>query len=288
MSQGKIVSRRRHPPWLLWSLLLATTALALLFSLRLSLSVRVLDIVSADFLSALETFDDSSVTFLNRFAHHWWTCDTIFYLLDTSPLAMLPLLLAYWWAWFKKDENQTQNRQFLISGIGSLFVGVILARILAWVLPFRERPLRNPELHFVLPYHVHPERLLGWSSFPSDHGAMWFALATALLFVSRRASLALAGYSCAVLGTARVYSGTHYPTDLLAGESIGAGVALLAGYSSIRTAFARRPLLWFEAAPQFFYPCAFVITFMIAEGFVSPIDLIHLFRVVIKNILPNV
>jgi undecaprenyl-diphosphatase len=61
-------------------------------------------------------------------------------------------------------------------------------------------------------------------SFPSRHVASAFALAVPAWRADRRlggAMLALA----ALLGLSRVYSGLHYPSDVLAGAAIGLGCA---------------------------------------------------------------
>lgn len=58
------------------------------------------------------------------------------------------------------------------------------------------------------------------ASFPSDHAAAGFAIATALVIVHRRwgvAALAVA----AIMSYARVFVGVHYPGDVLAGALIG-------------------------------------------------------------------
>ena len=73
----------------------------------------------------------------------------------------------------------------MLFGISAGFLALLAAPVLATVLPFRERPLRNPLLHFQLPYGVTETTLLGWSFFPSDHAVLYFALATTLVFVSR-------------------------------------------------------------------------------------------------------
>ena len=256
-----------------------------LFSLRLFLAGSWGHLLAVDIAHAADTIDYPVILFLNRYAHQSWTRDTFFYLVDSNPLWTSPLLIALWWAWFKPGEDNERNREFVAYGIISSYAAVVVARILASTLPFRERPLHNPALHFLLPYNERPERLLHWSSFPSDHGAVWFALAAIMIFISWRVGVALFVYVCLTLALARIYLGVHYPTDILMGGLIGIAVASLGKYPAIRTAVARHPLQWMQKWPQFFYAGLFVITAEITESFASTNDLVSFFHTTAKAVL---
>lgn len=81
------------------------------------------------------------------------------------------------------------------------------------------------------PYAAHPAHahlLISPSqdpSFPSDHAAGAFALAFGVWLYDRTLGTALLIIG-AVLAFARVYVGTHYPADVLAGALIGMALAL--------------------------------------------------------------
>jgi membrane-associated phospholipid phosphatase len=68
-------------------------------------------------------------------------------------------------------------------------------------------------------------------SFPSDHAAVSGAVAAGLLVAARRCDLRqLAGTALAIavlMAFSRVYVGVHYPSDVLAGLALGAGVAVV-------------------------------------------------------------
>lgn len=63
------------------------------------------------------------------------------------------------------------------------------------------------------------------SSFPSGHALFFFALATVIFLYNRKAGWIF--FAGAVLaGTARVFAGIHYPTDILGGAILGILAAL--------------------------------------------------------------
>jgi undecaprenyl-diphosphatase len=66
-----------------------------------------------------------------------------------------------------------------------------------------------------------------FDSFPSGHAAAFFALATAVFFLNRRAGKWFFALS-ALIALARVFCGVHWPLDVLAGAIIGVLSALLA------------------------------------------------------------
>jgi membrane-associated phospholipid phosphatase len=64
-------------------------------------------------------------------------------------------------------------------------------------------------------------------SFPSDHASFGFAVAVALVCVNRRIGMA-ALLIAAFLAFSRVYTGEHYPGDVVVGALVGGLVAFAA------------------------------------------------------------
>ena len=77
-------------------------------------------------------------------------------------------------------------------------------------------------------YRARPFETLGFSplitetssSMPSGHAALFFALACAMWYVSRRWGAAYL-FSASVMALARIACGVHYPSDIVAGAAIG-------------------------------------------------------------------
>jgi undecaprenyl-diphosphatase len=106
-----------------------------------------------------------------------------------------------------------------------------------------------------------------WSSFPSDHGALFFAFAAGMLFISRAIGVSAFAYAFFVIGLPRVYLGLHYPTDILVGALIGIGVAWLANTEKVRRHIGLPAMQWLRKAPGSFYACLFLLTYEIGSMF---------------------
>lgn len=216
----------------------------------------------------MNAFDSSVISYLNSFARHSAAFDRSVAAIGTNHAIKGALIPLIWWLWFRRGDDR-RGRELLAFGLLNSVGAVIVARTLAAVLPYRERPLRNLALHFNLPFGVEPDSLIHWSSFPSDHAVIFTALAVSILFVSRAAGLLALAYSLVVICLPRVYMGIHYPTDILAGAALGAAIACLAKVTALRTAATRPALRLMDESPGVFYAALFVITFQITTTFDS-------------------
>ena len=217
----------------------------------------------------MNSFDTSVISFVNSFAHRWFALDATVAMIATNTLIKGGVIAALiWWAWFRPSENKSLDRELLSCGIFTGFLSLLVARTLADLLPFRERPMYTAGLHFQMPY-LSNENMIRWSSFPSDHAALFFALALSLFFVSRRAGIAALCYTFLIICLPRVYMGFHYPTDILAGALIGLGAASLSKSAPFRMAVTRPVMRLLKESPGAFYAGFFIVTFQIAITFDS-------------------
>ncbi len=190
-----------------------------------------------------------------------------------------------WWLWFQDTSIKQSVREkilgLMIATIGAIF----LARGLALLLPFRPRPLANPELGlFFVQGNVALER---WSSFPSDHAVFFFTLATGIWLISRPIGLIALFHAIFVVCLPRIYLGLHYPTDIIAGACLGIGIALLASRLDWRLRIARPLMKYANKSPTWFYSGFFLLTFQISEMFESSRDIIKGALKFLKLILPT-
>lgn len=228
-------------------------------------------------------FDSYIIHFLNQFAQQSHFRDYFIDTVSTNRLITTAFLASIlWWAWFRNDGNRngpeqqaalSEDRKIVISGVILCMLSIFAARAFAVMLPFRERPLRNPALHFRLPFGLDINNLFGWSSFPSDHATFFFALGMAVFLISRRLGIAVWCYAFFVACVPLVYQGIHYPTDILAGALLGTAIGSLNLNKHVRTSLSSAPIRWVEQSPRTFYPCLFIITFLFGVMF-NPVRLI--------------
>ena len=206
--------------------------------------------------------------FLNQFVHHSRVLDGIMAALARHVVFKGWVMVSVcWWVWFQPGEANLDNRKIVVATMVGAIVGVVAGRLLADYLPFRVRPLDSPELGLVPPYGVSGDAFRHWSSFPSDHAMVFFAMSTGLWYVSKRLGAVMTLYVACLIAFPRVYLGYHYPTDIIGGALFGILFAYLANLEGARARLAGPAMRWLDAHPASFYTFFFLFCMGLASLF---------------------
>jgi membrane-associated phospholipid phosphatase len=220
----------------------------------------------------VNAFDAGILKWANQFVHRSQALDSAFvFLCDFDLLKGYAFVLVLWWFWFQPAPKRDRNRKVILATLAASFAAIFLGRALAALLPFRERPLFNPELGLVEPYALGAVvKIRTWSAFPSDHAMMFAALATGIWLMSRRLGAAAFVYAALIIGVPRVYLGLHHPTDILAGGLLGAAMTAAAAREPWLSRLTAKPLEWSRRHESSFYAAFFFLSVMIGTMFDGP------------------
>jgi undecaprenyl-diphosphatase len=140
----------------------------------------------------------------------WLDAVMCFFAQDAEYLFFLGILV-YWFS--RSNENRKMVVAAGISACLALAAGGVISD-----LYYRSRPFVN---HHVVQLISHPAN----ASFPSDHATGGFVIAVSIWLVKRKAGwLWLTAAAC--IAFSRVWTGVHYPLDVIAGALIGSLSAL--------------------------------------------------------------
>lgn len=225
--------------------------------------------MSAASILSDETIDIAIVEFVNQLVGRSEYFDRLVVLISGNNLfkggALISLLFFVWFS----SRPCSRERTILMLTVLAAPVAVLVARLLALNLPFRLRPLHNDALDLELPYGVTRGALDGWSSFPSDHAVLFFSVAIGIFLASRRAGILAIIYTALFIALPRVYTGFHYPSDLLAGAVVGT-LFTIATVHYLRNSHAAAVICgWSETHAGYFYTAMFFICHQIANLFVE-------------------
>ena len=201
---------------------------------------------------------------VNAYARHSVALDRLMHALTARDLLQgVPFVGLIWFLWFE-SEAPSRRITLLIGMVAASSAGII-SRTMQLTLPTHWRPLHEPALGLVPPFGVDPESLNHFSSFPSDHGAVFFTLCAAICQIRPRLGVAAFVWA-AVVDLARVYEGYHFPSDVVG--SIGVGLVVLTVFQVARGwPLVARIVASAQSRPAWFYMFAFIVTVQIATLF---------------------
>ncbi len=215
----------------------------------------------------MNSFDAGIIHFLNSFSQKSMFFDRLMNFIVDDYFIKGAIILSFLWAfWFQKG-GKINNKKGVIIGFLSTFIAIIVGRILELTLPFRIRPVYNPGLTFLRPYRFSEYGLDSWSSFPSDHAVMFFALATSVFLMSKKIGTLVYLYVFLIICFPRMYLGLHYPTDILAGAMIGTLITIFVARFKMGDSIANKILEFSRKYEGLFYALFFLLSFQIATMF---------------------
>ena len=213
----------------------------------------------------LNGFDSYVMELMSRYSQRSLIANKfIVQFLGLNSIKLLPFIAGLWVLWFSKIPK---FRPAVVETFFGMFAAIAFSKVIQFFLPLRLRPLHSGNPDFVLPLGVDPHTLEHWSSFPSDHAAIFFTVSTTIWRVSRPLGSACYAWSIFVVCIPRIYAGYHYASDIIAGAALGVFTALVVA----------RPLQvtlmpWIAAVEKRYPPVFYAMFFVLSYEFVSMFD----------------
>jgi undecaprenyl-diphosphatase len=221
----------------------------------------------------MNSFDASVVTFLNDPSHRFLLVDKVMKtFVDWHTLRGGIVLSVIWCLWFAYADKLKKRltREQIVSTLVACFFSLLIAQILEHLLlPFRVRPIFNPDIQIIIPSGWDPTHYSGASCFPSDNATLFFTLAAGIYFIDRHVGTLMFFYVLLFVCLPRIYLGLHYPTDILAGALLGVGVSFLFNSKRMRCSVTKPFMYLMEKKPGLFYACFFLASFQMGTTFMD-------------------
>ncbi|HXR83641.1 MAG TPA: phosphatase PAP2 family protein [Hanamia sp.] len=207
----------------------------------------------------------------------------MFFLSNDDFLASGIVVSVFWFYWFQQDKDIIEKRKKIINALISCLIAIAVGRLLTRVLPFTIRPVLNPDLTDLYPFHAVADNLNSNSSMPSDHAVLYLALVMGIYLISKKAGLLSLIYIFAVGLFPRVYLGLHYPMDIFVGGIVGVLITLIYSHLKINNKINQKILNFSTNYPGLFYVLFFILSYQIASMFISMRDMQHYIVTTIKQ-----
>jgi undecaprenyl-diphosphatase len=236
----------------------------------------------------MHNFVDTTIAqFFNQFVHRSQVIDALVFQVAQNHLFKCAVLFSIICvAWFKvKIVDLTNKKKAFLTIFLVATLAMIIARTIAFLSPHRYRPIYDTSLHLNAPFSVNHWFLNGWSSFPSDHAALFFAISFSIYFLHKRLGLLAIGYTVLCICFPRLLLGLHFLTDLIAGALIGILVARIGFKYFIQSKLVAVLIGYSEKKPEYFYTIFLFFIYQLYEMLEGVRRLIPILRWALKVIL---
>ncbi|SNS34058.1 undecaprenyl-diphosphatase [[Luteovulum] sphaeroides subsp. megalophilum] len=227
-------------------------------------------------LASLAALDLHISLFVNSAMGSLPTFDQLLHIVERNSLfkGVFSMML-FWGLWFAASRDVARTHARLLATLVVAVLAVAVGRTLAMALPYRPRPIHDPDLGFLLHSGLSHETLDGWSSMPSDHAVLYFALATGIFLAHRAVGVVALLHAIFIICLPRIYFGLHYTGDIVAGAIIGIAMAVVL-VPVLARQFQRLDLPGYAASHgALFYPAVFFVTWQVALMFGPVRDLLR-------------
>ena len=163
-------------------------------------------------LDALLAIDYTVYSVLNGIAGQSLPLDNLMVFIATYGPLVFDGYIVFLWFRGRSEREIEINRKRAIYAAFSALVALGINQIFSYIW-VRERPYVHHPAHLLLPASPDP-------SFPSDHAAGGFSIATGILLGRPLPGIGLLTFAI-LLAISRVYVGIHYPSDVLGGALLG-------------------------------------------------------------------
>ena len=235
----------------------------------------------------MNSFDSTILLWLNQFFGRSAAIDGFIKEVSDNVLvqgAVPVTVLSYLWFRGKTPVDRSDDREKILITLAAAISAVFFARWIAILLPYRQRPMNEAASGFNNAYPEWGHDLYLWSSFPSDHAVLFFALATGIAVMSRPLGVAMFLHAVVIDCMPRIYLGFHHPTDILAGAFIGVAVTVAMLAAPFNRTWPRYLLTWSEERTGLFYAALWLLIAQVATMFDSAIEALQMFAHIAKNI----
>ncbi|GHC24395.1 hypothetical protein GCM10010082_16200 [Kushneria pakistanensis] len=205
--------------------------------------------------------EEQAMLAINQMARESPLFDYIMHVLSYQNLISGVGLVAGLWALWFMPSLMPRRAELLTCSVAA-FCSAALSRIMQQLTPPHPRPLQDEALNMTPPAGVDAQTLHDFSSFPSDHGAVYIGLAWVIWRMHRKLGMAAIAFAVLLCFT-RIYLGFHFITDIIGGGALAiltVQIALLTPFQRIGGWFAG----FSQTAPHWFYPLAFIACYGIA------------------------